>query len=131
MRIRITIILALFSFHLTAQNQIEQEEDTSYILVSPARKMPKYKHGTNKEFVQKIYSSLKYPSHQCLEGTTVLAYVVNEKGQVEDAKIMRSISDSIDKQLLRMIYEFEFIPGEFQGKVVSMKMNLPIRVGLK
>lgn len=129
MRINIAILLLLFSYQLIAQDQTKQEED--YIFFSPAQKAPKYKYGTDKAFVQKIYKQLKFPNDQCLEGTTVLSYLVNKEGQVEDAKIVRSISDSIDNQLLRLIYDFEFIPGEFNGKAVPMQMNLPIRLEFK
>ena len=61
------------------------------------------------------------------QGTTVVRFVVNSQGKVEKAKIIRSISSSLDEEALRVINAMpQWTPGEQKGKKVSVYYTLPI-----
>lgn len=96
----------------------------------PLEQPPKYINGTNDELHQLIYSQLKYPDEGCIEGTTILTFVINKKGKIESTKIYRSISKKIDHQLEELIRKYEFEPGRIDGKVHKFQLAFPFKIQL-
>ncbi|MCB0569892.1 MAG: TonB family protein [Phaeodactylibacter sp.] len=85
-----------------------------------------------------IFSQLKYPQDARdagIEGTVVASFVVNKEGRLEDIKAVRSVSPSIDAEVLRVIglmndMEQGWVPGKQRGKVVKVQFNLPVQFKL-
>ena len=98
---------------------------------------------TRKDCAQKalfsyIFSNLQYPKEakdQGLEGTVVTSFVVNTEGQLEDIAIDRSVHESLDKIVLKLMgsmnhMEAAWEPGQKDGEKVNVRMRLPIKFKL-
>jgi len=103
-------------------------EDKSGIY-SVVEKMPQYPGG-EKKLLEYVGMNIRYPveaQKNDQQGTTVVRFVVNSQGKVEKAKIIRSISSSLDEEALRVINAMpQWTPGEQKGKKVSVYYTLPI-----
>ncbi len=60
------------------------------------------------------------------EGRVIVRFIVNEEGEVEDPQIMRGVSESLDKEALRVVKQAEFKPGMQRGQPVRVQYSLPI-----
>ena len=60
--------------------------------ITPREIQPKWIYGTNNQLIQDITSKIKYPNEQCIEGITVLQFIVDTSGQVVNPIIKRSVS---------------------------------------
>ena len=66
-----------------------------------------------------------------IQGVVYVGFVVNENGQVVDAKVLRPVAKLLDKEALRLVTkDVNFTPGYHEGKPVPVKMVLPIRFRL-
>ncbi|HJV77599.1 MAG TPA: TonB family protein [Paludibacter sp.] len=103
-------------------------EDKSGVY-SVVEKMPQYPGG-EKKLLEYLGTNIRYPveaQKNDQQGTTIVQFVVNAQGKVEKAKVLRSISSSLDQEALRVINSLpDFIPGEQSGKMVSVYYTLPI-----
>jgi len=62
-----------------------------------------------------------------IQGKTLVRFVVNNLGKVEKAVVVRGLDPECDKEALRVISAMpQFIPGEQNGKKVSVYYTLPI-----
>ena len=91
--------------------------------------MPEYPGG-EKKMMQYLAMNLRYPAEaqkNDQQGTTIVQFVVNTQGKVEKAKVLRSISSILDQEALRVVNAMsEWVPGEQNGKKVSVYYTLPI-----
>ena len=92
--------------------------------------LEKRKSCTNDAIMSHVIQELKYPEglqDQKFDETVIVEFVVNTKGQVSGAKIIRG-SDVFHESALEVIQTLPaFTPGIDQGKAVSVKYALPIR----
>jgi len=65
-----------------------------------------------------------------IEGRVVVQFVVNEKGEVVDPKVVRGIGGGCDQEALRVIKTAKFKPGMQRGKPVKVQYTLPINFQL-
>ncbi|WMX12481.1 M56 family metallopeptidase [Aureispira sp. CCB-E] len=141
----------LSSEKLTASKYKPTESDkTSPLFV--AEKMPRFpgcEHiaGNNKakktcadeKLLQFIYDNIKYPKKAKKDGTegvAIVSFIVSETGTIKNPKILRSVSQECDAEVLRIIELMNenglvWTPGEDGGKLVDVTYNLPIRFKLK
>lgn len=66
-----------------------------------------------------------------IEGKVVIEFIVNEKGDVDSASIIKGIYDELDDIALNAVKLAKFSPGMQRGKPVSVKMVIPIVFKLK
>lgn len=80
-----------------------------------------------------IYRRLKLPSgYEGPEGTLVITFVVEADGAITNARIARSLEESIDQVALDLVNTFpNFIPGQQRGNPVRTQFNLPISIKLE
>lgn len=86
--------------------------------------MPELKGG-----LKKLQECVEYPSmarKAGIEGRVVVQFVVNEKGDVEDPTVIRSIGGGTDQKALRCVKQSEFEPGRQRGKPVRVQYSLPV-----
>lgn len=93
--------------------------------------MPELPGGGGKEaIVAAIQRAVKYPSQAVangVEGKVYVSFVVNEKGEIIDLKIMKGLGSGIDEETLRAIKTLpRFIPGKQNGREVSVSFAVPI-----
>jgi protein TonB len=89
---------------------------------------------TERELLKYLAKNVRYP-RACVDagitGVVYIEYVVNSKGQVAGAKLLRGASPMLDKEALRVVNSFpDFNPGKQRGIPVNVKFTLPIRFTL-
>lgn len=118
-----------------------KEEEPEFFKV--VEEMPRFNSceaETNKDVRKKcaerallkhINSKIKYPRmalENSIEGNVVVRFIVDEKGAITNAEIIRDIGGGCGKEALRVIKEMpNWIPGKQRGKPVKVQYNLPIK----
>ena len=79
-------------------------------------------------FCQKTHGILKKAMAQKIEGTVYLQFVVDSAGSISDIKVMRSPSELLTKEAVRVVKKLpDFIPGRQNGKAVAVYYLLPLK----
>jgi len=109
----------------------KSDKDQIYTVVE---KMPQYPGG-EKELLSYIGHNIKYPveaQQKGIQGTSIIRFVVNKYGKIENAVVVRGLDQDCDNEGLRVINSLpNWIPGEQNGKKVSVYYVLPITFKLK
>ena len=62
-----------------------------------------------------------------IEGKVFVSFVVNEKGKVTQAKIVKGTNELLDKEALRVINKMpKMIPGKQNGKEIHVRYTISI-----
>lgn len=104
-----------------------QKEEVVYKV---AYKNPEFKGG-QEGLVNYISENLKYPENAKKNKTTgkvYITFVVKKSGAVSGAKVIRSVSEELDAEALRVVREMpDWIPGENEKREpVNVQMTLPL-----
>jgi TonB family protein len=106
-------------------SEYEKGEGQAYTFVD---QMPEYPGGTN-ALLKYIQSKVKYPANakqNGVEGKVMVQFIVDEKGNVVNPKIIKGIGYGCDEEALRVIKLLPgWIPGKQGGKPVKVKMVIP------
>ncbi|NQX91787.1 MAG: energy transducer TonB [Flavobacteriales bacterium] len=90
---------------------------------------------TSKEIVTFISQNTKYPPiarDAGIQGKVYVKFVVDRKGEVIDAEVMRPVDSRLDKEALRVVNDLpKFEPGEQQGKKVNVQYVIPVNFVIK
>lgn len=83
-----------------------------------------------------IAENLKYPKKIAMEEglctRSTIRFVVEADGSITDIKSIRSCSDSLDKEVIRVIEMMpKWIPGKQNGKAVPVYFTLPMHWHIK
>ncbi len=93
------------------------------------------KKCSQQKMLEFVYTKVKYPvvaRENGTEGTTVVRFVVNKKGQVAKGEILRKIGGGCDEEVLRIVNEMPtWIPGKQRGVAVDVYYNLPVKFKLE
>lgn len=127
------IILLIFVISsMSAQAQFffdfprQQTEQRREKVVAPA-----YKKGMEgiKSFILKNYKQPK--ERERVDGKIVVAVIVNKKGNVEDAQVVRSVSSALDAEAVRVCKRMTFKPAQRGKEKVKGRIDItfPIRNG--
>ena len=131
-----TIIMMLLSVvTLTANNVIAAEpaspEPKVYDMVE---KMPSFPGGAEalKEYLDE---SIVYPDaakEARIIGRVVVVFIVDEKGNLSDVKVAKSVEPSLDAEAVRVVKSMpRWNPGMQNGKAVKVRYTLPVTFRLK
>jgi TonB family protein len=78
-----------------------------------------------------LAESLKYPEEAKeggIEGTVVMAFIVNSDGTISNIETLRGIGGGCDQEAMRVIQNApKWTPGQLGGKAVRVRMRLPLR----
>ncbi|MDG1331825.1 MAG: energy transducer TonB [Crocinitomicaceae bacterium] len=90
---------------------------------------PRYPGGEG-ELMEFISKNIKYPQIDLEngdQGRVILEFIVEKDGEVNEVKILRGVSATMDKEAKRVIELMpNWKPGEAGGKIVRTKMRLPV-----
>ena len=82
-------------------------------------------------WIKYLSESLQYPEEakkQGIEGTVVLAFIINSDGTISDIEILRGKGGGCDEEAKRVIQNApKWTPAQQGGKTVNFRMRLPIR----
>ena len=87
-------------------------------------------------FLEKwVYQYLKYPKEaveQGNQGRVLVDFVIDEKGEVRDARVIRGVSPALDEEALRIVNASpKWKPGRHRGKKVRTSLTLAIEFRLE
>jgi len=85
-----------------------------------------------------IYKNIDYPTiarETGIEGTVVIRFFIDEKGQVQAPEIVKDIGGGCGKEALRVVNKMNDLPehwspGRQRGKAVKVYFNLPVKYRL-
>ncbi|HET6558805.1 MAG TPA: energy transducer TonB [Prolixibacteraceae bacterium] len=114
------------------QKKEPEDEDVSIFLVP--EQMPEFPGG-NAALLHYLSQNVKYPAIAAdngVYGKVSVNFVVNKDGSVSDAKIIRGVDPSLDKEALRVVYSMpKWKPGLQGGKPVRVSFTVPINFVLQ
>ena len=91
--------------------------------------MPEFPGGVQ-ALMQFLYENIRYPEAAQTagkQGRVVVQFVVEADGTVSSAKVVRSISEDLDAEALRVVNAMpRWTPGKHKGKAVRVKYTLPV-----
>ena len=106
----------------------EDYDPTGEIFVV-VEEMPQFPGGESalQQFIRK---NLKYPQialENGISGRVICTFVIDGKGKVTGAEVLRSVDPNLDKEALRVISVMpDWKPGRQQGKPVRVRYTLPV-----
>jgi TonB family protein len=81
-----------------------------------------------------LYLNINYPAEarqKGIEGRLTLEFVVETDGTVSNIQVAKSLHPLCDSAAVKGLRSVEFVPAKYNGKVVPVRMELPIRFQLK
>lgn len=102
------------------ENDGEDEEDFFVVV----EQMPEIIGG-----ISSLQQKIKYPENAIranIEGRVYVQFIVNEKGEVENPRVIRGIGGGCDEEALRVVKQAKFRPGLQRGRPVRVQFNLPV-----
>lgn len=110
---------------------LDANTDEVFEMVEVAPEFP----GGTEALYKYLAGNVKYPEKAKADGTegrVIVSFVVEKDGSVTDAKVMRSVSDEVDAEALRVVQGMpKWTPGMQQGTPVRVHYNLPITFKLQ
>jgi TonB family protein len=97
--------------------------------------MPEFEGGTEAlmKYVKKHLNYPRWEKKNKIQGTVYATFIVDEKGNVTNPEIMRSVEGAMnfDEEVLKVLNGMpKWNPGMDQGKVVPVQFNLPFKFEL-
>ncbi|MBK7965013.1 MAG: energy transducer TonB [Bacteroidetes bacterium] len=122
------LLMFLLPFIGFAQQLPEKDPSDENVFIA-VEVMPEFPGGTA-AMMEYLSKSVKYPSDALeakITGKVFVSFIINEKGKVTDAKVLRGIGTSCDNEAIRVVNEMpNWKPGTQSGKAVKVKYTLPI-----
>ncbi len=110
---------------------VEPDEPTIWVITEEDPVFP----GGIKGLQHYLVKNTKYPNiaiENDMQGKVYVRFVINEKGEVENAHILRSVYPVLDKEALRVVSGLpKWKPGKQAGKAVKVWFTVPIVFVLK
>ena len=81
-----------------------------------------------------VYQYLKYPKYAVdngIQGTVLVDFVIDEKGQVQEVKLARGVHQSLDEEALRVVSASpKWRPGRHRGKKTRVALTVAVEFRL-
>jgi protein TonB len=134
--------LASGNIPLDIQAEVTIEKPADVIIEDPEKappvliveEMPFYPGGDT-ERMKFLADNIQYPlqaSELNIQGTVYLQFVVDSKGNITDAKILRGIGGGCEEEALRVIKMMpQWHPGRQNGKSVRVLYTMPVSFKLQ
>ena len=102
--------------------------------LAAVQEQPEFPGGMEKmyEFMGKMqkYPDMEYEAG--IQGKVYIQFTIAKDGSIEETKVLRSVSDGLDKEALRLVKSMpKWNPGKMGGKPVKCRFNLPVVFKLK
>ena len=120
-----------------AKTEVQAPEETapqSKKVYESVEQMPEFPGGVV-EMMKFLQMNIKYPPEAAkndIEGRVVVQFIIDETGQVGDVQVVRSVSEELDAEAVRVVKTLpKFEPGRQDGEAVSVWYTLPINFKLQ
>ena len=105
--------------------------DTIKLVLEKAPQFP----GGNSAIQYYFYRNQKYPVNALvagIHGSTIISFVVNEKGMVVDVKVVSGIDRELDMEAIRLVKSMpQWQPAYYKGKPIACMLIIPVDFGIK
>lgn len=84
--------------------------------------------------IEALQSGIEYPAFERsigVSGQVVVQFVVDEDGRTSQVEVVRSVSPGLDRASVDAVRRARFTPGEQNGRVVRVRMTLPVTFRLR
>src|SRR5665648_36966 len=119
------------AIQITSPKEVDKDEEKIFIT---ADEMPEFPGG-NLALLNYLNQNVKYPViavENGITGKVTVNFVVNIDGTISDARILRGVDPSLDKEALRVVNSLpQWKPGKQSGKVVRVSFPVPINFVLQ
>ncbi len=92
--------------------------------------MPKFDGGTLDKFKQWLFEQVTYPQSSLdanIQGTVVATFIIERDGSVSNVEIRQSPDEALAEEVIRALQlSPRWEPAQHEGKVVRIRMSLPI-----
>ena len=82
-----------------------------------------------------LSKNINYPENckkEGIQGRVIVQFVVDKNGSIQDAKVVRSIHPSLDKEALRVVENMpKWKPGKHKGEAVKVRYTIPVMFKLQ
>lgn len=119
----ITLLILLSSINF-AQNA---PDDQSYLAF--ASQMPELQGGMA-ELTKKIHYP-EFAKKNGIEGKVFAMAYVDENGNVDKVQIIKSLGGGCDEEVVRVLKESKFTPGQHEGRAVKVKTTISVVFKIK
>lgn len=134
-----TVYIAAFVKALSNLADLEQKEKSAeerVYALSECDTPPRFfRHDVNSFLNDWVYKYLKYPQQaisEGIQGTVLVSFTVEANGAVDDVRIERGVSESLDAEALKVVSASpKWTPGTLDGKKVRTKIVIPVEFRLK
>lgn len=104
-----------------ATEEDSEPENDFYVIVE---QMPELIGG-----LESLQREVRYPERALranIQGRVFVQFVVNERGEVENPRVVRGIGGGCDEEAIRVVETARFTPGMQRGRPVRVQYNLPV-----
>ncbi len=113
---------------------VQVEEFDEQQIFTIVEDMPSFPGGEGALF-KYLQENIKYPPmarESGISGTVHVTFVIDQKGDIADAKVIRGIGGGCDQEALRVVQNMpKWSAGKQRGKPVRVQYNLPVRFVLR
>ena len=99
----------------------DEPEDDFFVVVE---QMPQLRGGLGA--LQRKVSYPEMARRAGIQGRVTIQFIVNERGEVEDPRVIRGIGGGCDEEALKAVQSARFTPGMQRGRPVRVQYSLPI-----
>lgn len=127
MKMLYLIIFCLISFADINNAQAEVSSDDGYLAF--AQVMPEPTEG-----LPSVIKKIQYPKiakEAGLEGKVFVMAYVDDKGNVDDVKVLKGIGGGCEEEVIKVLKSTKFKPGMNNGQPVKVKTSLSFAFKLK
>lgn len=105
--------------------------DTTVYTVEAVDQLPIQPGGGGAQAIaQAILKAFRYPTlalRKGRQGTAIVSFVVDENGEITNAKVTKGLGYGIDEELLKAVHMLpKFLPAKCSGQYVRVGLVLPI-----
>ncbi|MGM9774858.1 MAG: energy transducer TonB [Candidatus Egerieousia sp.] len=116
--------------YIEAKPVEEEAEEEEIIPFTFVEEKPTFQGGDANTFTKWVYSKIVYPEiakENGVQGRVTIQFTIDTDGSVKDARVVRGVDSSIDKEALRVINSSpKWKPGRQRNKNVKVKYTFPI-----
>ena len=81
-----------------------------------------------------VYRYVKYPKYALdngIQGTVLVDFIIDEKGEVTDVKVSRGVHESLDEEAVRVVSASpKWRPGRHRGKRTKVALTVAVEFRL-
>ena len=109
---------------IVVKRQEEEEDDEIFIIVEEIPEFPGGEAALHRFMIEHTKYSKKAKKNK-VSGTVYVQFVINEKGEIENVMIPRSVYPALDREAVRVVENMpNWIPGKIRGKPVKSLQTL-------